>query len=490
MGRFLGPLTVLAVAVVVSTTAGASPLRESRAVARGPLETGFLDAAAFAGRDSAAAFARARAAGAGYARLMLYWRGIAPAGNVKPAGFDATNPADPRYNWSGFDQQIRLAAENRLEPIVIVFAAPEWAERRDAGTQGTGDPNPAELASFGRAAALRYSGTFGGLPRIRYWQVWNEPNLDVYLTPQLQGTSAVSPEVYRALVNAFAGAVHAVRPDNAVLAGGQAPFGKPLTRRVQLIGVSPLRFMREMLCMTGRANPRPSCNAKVEFDIWTHHPYTAGGPTKQAAHPDDASIGDLPEMRRLLEAADTAGHIVSRQPLRFWVTEFSWDSNPPDPNGVPARLHARWVAEAMYRMWQSGVSVVVWFLLRDDPLTASRNQSGLYLNSGGNYANDRPKLALTAFRFPFVAFPSGRRIFVWGRTPSGAPGSVRVEHQAAGGWFPVATLRANRFGIFSAKVTPHLRLRGSLRARFGGDTSLAFSLAKPPDFRLQTPFGD
>jgi hypothetical protein len=195
-------------------------------------------------------------------------------------------------------------------------------------------------------------------------------------------------------------------------------------------------------------------------------------------------------MRRLLEAAVAAGHVVSRQRMRFWVTEFSWDSNPPDPNGVPARLHARWVAEAMFRMWQSGVSLVTWFLLRDEPLTRSRNQSGLYLNSGGSYASDRPKLALTAFRFPFVAFPSGARIFVWGRTPSGVPGRVMVEQRTAAGWMLLATLRANRYGIFTARLRPYLKMRGSLRARFANDSSLAFALAKPPDFRLQTPFGD
>jgi hypothetical protein len=472
---------VCAVVVVIGLTAstGAANL-QSAGIARGPLLTGIVDS--FGREEAPIMFRQVRTAGGSIARFGLYWANVAPPG-ARPAGFNAADPADPNYRWSSLDREVQLAVAAGLEPIVSVENPPTWARL------GDGRPDAEALGAFATAAATRYGGSFGGLPRVRYWQVWNEPNLSVFLSPQFEGSDAVSPEIYREMTNVFARAVHGVHADNVVIAGGQAPFGKPITRRVTYVGVSPLRFMREMLCMTGRTNPRPSCSQRAEFDIWTHHPYTAGGPTKQANNPDDVSLGDLPEMRRLLEAAIAAHHVVSRQSVRFWVTEFSWDSNPPDPKGVPARLHARWVAEAMYRMWKSGVSLVTWFLVRDEPLASSRNQSGLYFNSGGSYANDRPKLALTAFRFPVVAFPSGARILVWGRTPAGVPGTVTVEQQRAGSWFRLASLRANRYGIFTARLRG-LSKRGSLRARFRSSTSLPFSLVKPPDFRLQTPFGD
>ena len=88
----------------------------------------------------------------------------------------------------------------------------------------------------------------------------------------------------------------------------------------------------------------------------------------------------------------------------IWVTEFGWDTAPADPKGVPLALHARWVSEALYRMWNAGVSLVTWIQLRDDPLTTSYTQSGLYLRAR-EVQRDRPKAALRAFRFPFVAFP-------------------------------------------------------------------------------------
>ena len=76
--------------------------------------------------------------------------------------------------------------------------------------------------------------------------------------------------------------------------------------------LGPLDFMRRMLCMRGRANPPPAgdCPERPAFDIWATNPYTTGGPTHEAAGKDEVSLGDLPEMRRLLRAAERAGRIA------------------------------------------------------------------------------------------------------------------------------------------------------------------------------------
>src|SRR5207248_10179685 len=129
------------------------------------------------------------------------------------------------------------------------------------------------------------------------------------------------------------------------------------TSEYGLTSAAPLRFMRALLCMSKGATPRRTCTNRIAFDAWAHHPYTSGGPTHHALRPDDVSLGDLPEMRSLLDAAWRAGSITARHAPQFWVTEFSWDSDPPDPKAVPAQLEARWVAEALYRMWQSRISV-------------------------------------------------------------------------------------------------------------------------------------
>src|SRR5262249_38734067 len=145
----------------------------------------------------------------------------------------------------------------------------------------------------------------------------------------------------------------------------------------------------------------------------------------------------------------------------------------------------RWVAEALYRMWSAGVSLVTWFTLRDQPVRTSPYQSGLYFR-GASLAGARPKPALTAFRFPFVAFPRAGKVFVWARTPGGKGATLVVEQRGSSGWRRVALIRANRLGI--ATATFATLGRGALRASSGGETSLPFSLVSPPDHAYQ-PFG-
>jgi len=233
---------------------------------------------------------------------------------------------------------------------------------------------------------------------------------------------------------------------------------------------------------------RPTCAARVQFDAWAHNPYTEGGPSHRAYSADDVSLGDLPKMNALLRAAVRADHVVSKNPVRFFVTEFGWDSNGPDPRGVPLRLHARWVAQALYQMWRSDVSLATWFLLRDEPLRTSPYQSGLYFYGGRRLELDRPKPTLRAFRFPFVAFRRATNIMVWGRTPGGSPQRVFVEGQTKHGWRLLARLSTNAHGLF----TQRLRAFGGtgLRARIPAtpDVSLTFSLAATRD-RQVFPFG-
>ena len=341
-----------------------------------------------------------------------------------------------------------------------------------------------DLADFMTAASRRYRGGYEGLPRVRYWQIWNEPNLNWYLMPQADAVGRpLSPDIYRAMVNAAYAAIHAVHPDNVVIAGGTAPFGND---DQQVDEVSPLLFMRKLLCLSSAPHPKPVCRTRILFDVWAHHPYTSGNPTHHAVRSDDVSVPDLWKMRVLLDAAVRAGNLRSSGPVGFWVTEFAWDTSPPDPNGVPEQLHARWVAEAMYRMWDQGVSLVTWFLLPD---STRAFQSGLYFRGADGVASDKPKLALAAFRFPFVAFrePKTKSVWFWGRSShGGAP--VIVEQQLTLGWRRVARMRPNRHGIFSGRFRN--AAQGFVRARLANrkDAAIPFSLVIPPD-RPGCPWG-
>jgi Cellulase (glycosyl hydrolase family 5) len=428
-------------------------------------------------------FARTAAAGARAVRLNVSWGDVAP--KRTPAHWDPRDPGDPNYDWSALDRAVKRAQAHRLQVMLTVSGAPAWGQESPISPDryGGNQPNAPAFGAFATALATRYDGAYGGLPRIRSFEVWNEPNLNLYLTPQVAGGVDVSPGVYRTMINTFADAVHRVRKDDLVIAGAVTPF---TVNNTYVNTIGPLKFMREVMCLSNDGRLQPTCSAQVHMDAWSIHPYTSGNPEHHAINPNDDSLGDLAKVRAVLDAAVRAGHIVSSNgPVRLWVTEWSWDSKPPDPHGVPAQLEGRWVSEALYRMWSENISFATWFLLRDFPLP-NDYQSGLYY-SGKTMAQDRPKPALRAFQFPFVAFPRGKTVFYWGRTPTSEPGRLRIEIQSGGGWRPVATAQANRYGIFYGSF-PSSATTGAVRARLGSSTTLPFDLKAPPDYPV-TPFG-
>ena len=466
----------------------------AQAWAAGPLETAFLEPS-----GDLATSERMVSAGATKVRIGASWAAIASTTPAAP-----TDPNDAAYNWTHLDQRVQTASLAGLEPMLSLGGAPPWGRGPTVGQPGTW-PNPAMLAQFARAAATRYSGAFDpdgdgvpNFPEVRYWQVWNEPNLRLWgLSPQFVGTRLISPGKYRTMVNHVSGAVRAANADAVVIAGGTAPFGH--FRRGKWIAPGPLRFMRDMLCVNKNLTIRKSC-PKSSFTVWSHHPYTEGAPTRHAKHPDNVSIGDLPEMQRVLRAAIRGGKIVSAAgPVRFWVTEFSWDTNLPDPRAVPTKIHARWTSEALYRMWKAGVNLVTWWRLRDDPLSVSMYQSGLYYcgipsradestcQSAG-IVNDTAKPSLQAFRFPFVAFPGRNRVITWGKLPPGGTGPVSLQRLSSGVWRKVGAASPNGFRIF-AKTLPRSWKTGLMRARLpDGTVSRPFSLVAPRT-RSYYPFG-
>ncbi|MEZ5079038.1 MAG: hypothetical protein R2725_16540 [Solirubrobacterales bacterium] len=436
-------------------------------------------------------FARVKRAGARLVQTPLRWANVAPAN--RPVSWDPTDPADPNYDWGDMDLWVRRAVAAGLVPVLQVRGAPLWAQRcapRKADTPC--EPDPALLAQFAKAAASRYSGSFSGLPRVRFWQGLNEPNLSLFFMPQYRDGKAASPFLYRALINSFSAAVKSVHQDNLVLLGGLGPIAVPGYT------IGPMAFARKLLCMKGRAKPRATksdCDGGVHFDIFDVHPYTTGGPTHTGG-PDDVQLGDIPKLKRLITAADRDGRIKNgykRTPL--WITEFAWDSKPPDPGGLPLKIEAQWTSEALYRTLHAGVGKFFWFTIVDYepepnvPFSISI-QAGLYFWAP-TLAAQRPKRVFYAFRFPFVAYPRRHGLFVWGRTPGSTRGRVAIQVKGKRGWRTVAKVRANKHGMFQRTLKGKrygANRRGSVRARYQGVESVPFPMRPVRDF-YQPPFG-
>ena len=493
----------MAVVVVATSASGARKVALARA-ATGAMETGVGFTPLSSDADNATELERIRAAGAKYVEIRIDWSSVAPSGSTTPAGFQPKDPADPNYDWDHYDEQIKAAVAAGLKPFVDISAAPLWAEGSGRGSAAAGSykPSPSALANFATAAAKRYGGSYEGLPQVQYWAIWNEPNLNTFLSPQTVNKKAFAPGWYRSMLNAAANALHAVHANNVVIGGETSPFGVGSTSRV---ATKPLVFLEKVLCVAEKkvVNKRTrkatytyksSCKTKTKVDVWSHHPYTQGGPTIRARVHGNVSLGDMGDMRTVLNTAIKANHVASRGKIRFWVTEFSWDSKPPDPKGVPISLETRWVSQALYRMWNSGVSLVNWFILRDEPLSTSYWQSGLYYLGSGGISSDKAKPVLRAFRFPFVALPQtvkGRStVLLWGRTPTSKAGSVLIERKSGSAWKRVKRLNANSHGIFKSSIAKPAKTT-FLRARLanGSDQSVEFSLVAPKKSWAGNPFG-
>jgi hypothetical protein len=472
-------LAGLAVALACAGLLSAAPARAAKLA---PLQTGV----SYAYGNEPVEFQHVAATGAKLVLTPMNWSDVAPE-NL-PGSWNPENPADPNYDWKFFDTWVTNALAAGLNPILQVRGAPAWAQQCGPFPHDSPcSPDPTLLQQFAKAAATRYSGHFQGLPRVKYWQGLNEPNYGFYFQPQYEGSKAVSAGLYRKLINGFYAGIKSVDSGDVVIAAGLGPLAIGKTT------VGPMRFARELLCMTGRTNPHKikgnTCEGGVHFDAFDIHPYTTGGPTHEGG-PDDVELGDIRKLQTLLRAADKAGRIKSnlhkRTPL--WIIEISWDSKPPDPGGLSMKIEKQWVAEAIYRSWSAGVRDFFWFSIVDfEP--AIGVTSGLYFWAP-TVAAQKPKPFVPAFRFPFVAYPKAGGLLVWGRTATYKGGKVTIQAKEGGKWRTLKVIRADAHGMFSATLGSAYGRdkKGAVRALYAGKSSVPFPMNPVGDFP-QPPFG-
>src|SRR5580765_1688006 len=407
-----------------------------------PLATGLGDPVFQKAAQATTAYAMAHNAGATYVRLLVRWSAIAPK-TLPVSGFNPVDPASPYYRWAALDASVSAANAAGITPILDITSPPGWGYSVKPATWSGGLPKLYALGAFATAIAKHYDGSS---PAAHVFSVWNEPNFRKNLNPQ-------DPAYYRAMVNAVADSVHAVDPANLVAAGELAPFKHAATAKDRNNAIPPLNFMRRMLCLSTTTPVRRTCDKSARVDVWAHHPYSNTGPFGQAQDSGGVELGDLPKMKKLLQTAQHLGAIVSARPVQFWVTEVGWSSNPPNKHGAPIGLETRWVAESMYQMWRSGVTVGMWFLLRDEP-SNTPFQSGLYFRSS-SLAAAVAKPLLAPFRFPFVAYlGTNGNVQIWGRDTTRDMRDVTIQRWigAVAQWKPVAVVTSNANGIFQATL--------------------------------------
>jgi len=463
--RRAGLLVALALALLLTPALG-----PSAALGRG-LQIGFADPLYADPSPSTRALwlDRTTDASAGIVRLGVSWAAI--AGSIRPA--DPQDPSDPAYHFAALDAAVRDASARGLEVLFTVQDAPPWAEGSNrpptaVAPRGSWKPSPSAYGDFARALATRYSGDFAAaitdppVPRVRYYQAWNEPNLDSYLTPQWKRGRPAAALHYRRLLNAFYGGVKAVGADAVVVTAGTAPFGDRRGGR----RMRPLTFWRSLLCLKPTKATR--CAHRARFDVASHHPITMR-PRRKARHVGDAVIPELRTVRRLIRKAERRRTIGPRIKHRLWATELWWETNPPDPTArVSPRRQARWLAESLYLISRQRVGTVVLLQIRDMPLTSDPRAT---IQTGVYFENGIAKPALKAVRFPLVTVRRAPdRVAAWGRAPVG--GELIIQRRGKHGWRRLKRLDVGAGNVFTTRL--RLRGPGRLRAHVAGETSLVW----------------
>jgi hypothetical protein len=395
--------------------------------------------------------------GADTLRVEVKWNEIAPlpSQRSKPA-FDATNPAAYPGFFPYDDLIVRARALGLRIIVTITGDAPRWAT---AGGRGRSfatanyKVNSADYARFAGAVARRYSGRFGGLPAVRYFTIWNEPNHRNFLKPSSQ-----SPRLYRNLVDAALPVVRRNGPSGLrIFVGELAPVGRAP------VAMGPKEFLRKWLCLNRRLRRTSSGSGcrrfkRIKADGFAHHPY---GPTARV--PRGRDVINMLAIRTLatyLDRARSARRFTRK--LNIYNTEFGLQSNPPDRlvSTSPSRQAALINEKEEYAYRYSRLKSHSQYLLFDDPARpGSLKVKWSGFQTGLRFASGKQKPSYNAYRFPIVVKRRGRGVYVWGRVrPGVGPKFVRVQRK--GGSFG-PRIRTDPRGYFGVRR----RTSGSYRFR-------------------------
>jgi len=281
----------------------------------------------------------AKAAGFNFIRQEFQWEDIEIHG--KGDFIDRRNDSAGVDAWAKYDNIVDLAEQFDVEIIARLSNPPSWSRALPDEETGTLAP-PDDFADFGdfaAAVAERYDG------RIRYYQIWNEPNGN-----DEWGLGRVDPEAYTELLCLAFREINRVNPEAVVLAGALTP-----TLAMDGRNMNDLIFLQRMY----------NAGAAECFDIMSAQGYGLwSGASDQRLKP---TVINFPHNLLLRDIMVRNGD--EEKPI--WISELGWNVVP---EGIEARFgrvteeqQARYTVEAFQRVESEwpwvGVSNV-WFLKR------------------------------------------------------------------------------------------------------------------------------
>jgi len=273
---------------------------------------------------------------------------------------------DHRWNksaWAKYDQIVDLAEEHGLEIIARLDNPPAWSrEVGNAPGWSLAPPdNYEDYGDFVYAVVSRYRG------RIRYYQIWNEPNI----FPEW-GDQPADPAAYVELLKIAYRRAKEADPDSVILCAGLAQTTEEVPPEFGPRNLSDLVYLERMY----------EAGVKGHFDIMGAMVYGLWtGPYDLRTSDDRTNFSRVQLIREIM-----VRHGDGHKPI--WATEIGWNATPPNfseyPNfgRVSEAQQAIYAVEAYERAadhWPWMGVMNYWFFRR--PSDEERNQTFYYFRA-------------------------------------------------------------------------------------------------------------
>lgn len=250
-----------------------------------------------------------RQAGFGWARQTFDWRKL--------------EPARGQFDWTEADALVDAITNAGLTPVAVLNSAPDWALAPADVAADNGLAPPARFADFAHfvdAFTRRYG------DRIRYYQIWDEPNIAPHW-----GARHINPVAYAQMLRAVTPVIRNADNDAVVLAAALAP-----TVDRGHLAMDEVYFLQRMI----------AAGATPFFDAVAVQPFGFGySPAHPRQNLDTLNFARVAWIRRALVEAG-----MGEKPI--WAVRYGWNRTLNSPWGaVTPVAQATYAGDALARAW-------------------------------------------------------------------------------------------------------------------------------------------
>jgi hypothetical protein len=225
-------------------------------------------------------------AGIGWAKQQFIWAEI--------------EPQPGKFRWEKYDAIVDLCENYGLQIVARLDGAPNWS-REDNTMPGRPPDDVNDYGDFVYAFIRHYQG------RVRYIQVWNEPNLFVEW-----GNRPVDPVGYVELLRVAYERAKEADPNVYVLSAPLAiTLGEPHPEPGKWRAMNDLQYLEEMY----------KAGAGAYFDILSVNAFGMDLPPEDPASPEKLNFARVSLQREIMERYGDEDKPV-------WFNEYGWNAAP------------------------------------------------------------------------------------------------------------------------------------------------------------------